>query len=314
MKHTEQALRVFDLEAKAIADLKQQLDETFDQAIDSILNSRGKVVVTGMGKSGLIGKKIAATLASTGTPSFFLHPAEAWHGDLGMIEPNDVLLAISNSGESEELIGLIPFVQARGNILIAMTGNVESTLARNANFHLSIAVEEEACPLSLAPTSSTTATVAMGDAVAIALMVARDFQPADFARFHPGGSLGRRLLTRVKDLMRSDELPTLPASASTKEVIQVATEGCLGVAIVMDGDELLGIITDGDIRRGIEKFGDAFLKQTAADLMTKGPRTIATTASLQEASDVMNEYNITVLLVVDNGKLEGVLQLYQCEL
>ncbi|RCU45129.1 MULTISPECIES: KpsF/GutQ family sugar-phosphate isomerase [Corallincola] len=314
MNHTQQALRVFELEANAISDLKQQLDASFDLAIDTILASQGKLVVTGMGKSGLIGKKIAATLASTGTPSFFLHPAEAWHGDLGMVGKDDILLAISNSGESEELIGLIPFMQANKNTLIAMTGNLDSTLARNADFHLSIAVAEEACPLRLAPTSSTTATAAMGDAVAMALMVARDFQPSDFARFHPGGSLGRRLLTRVRDVMRGEQLPILAPTASTKEVIQVATEGRLGVAIVMDGDELRGIITDGDIRRAIEKYEDSFLRQTAADVMTVGPRVISPSARLQEAADTMHELNITVLLVVENERLEGVLQLYQCEL
>ncbi len=314
MKHAKQAQRVFELEAQAISGLIPQLDGDFDAAVEAILASNGRLVVCGMGKSGLIGKKITATLASTGTPSFFLHPAEAWHGDLGMLSPGDVLLAISNSGESDELIGLIPFVRASGNMLVAMTGNPQSTLGRNADYHLSIAVAEEACPLDLAPTSSTTATAAMGDALAVALMVARGFQPEDFARFHPGGSLGRRLLLKVKDRMRADQLPLLAPDASASEVIQVATQGRLGAAIVVEEGRVLGVITDGDLRRNLERFGADFMQHNAAELMTASPKRIAPGASLQQAQELMNQHSITLLLVMDEERLQGVIQLYQCEL
>ncbi|HID00026.1 MAG TPA: KpsF/GutQ family sugar-phosphate isomerase, partial [Piscirickettsiaceae bacterium] len=207
MKYQQSAKRVFDIEAAAIANLKTLLNDDFDGAVEAILNSSGRVVICGMGKSGLIGKKIMATLASTGTPSFFMHPGEAFHGDLGMVAPDDIFVAISNSGETEEVIRLLPFLKDNGNTIIAMTGNPASTLAKNADFHLNIAVPQEACPHQLAPTSSTTATLVMGDALAVALMEARNFQPQDFARFHPGGSLGRKLLTKVRHEMKTDNLP-----------------------------------------------------------------------------------------------------------
>lgn len=312
--HRAQAQRVIDLESNAIRNLAGLLDAQFDQAVDAVLASRGKLVVCGMGKSGLIGKKIAATLASTGTPSFFLHPAEAWHGDLGMIGKEDTFLAISNSGETEELIRLVPFLQANGNTWIALTGRPDSTLARNAHFHLNTGNSEEACPLLLAPTSSTTAALVMGDALAIALMVARGFQPEDFARFHPGGSLGRKLLMRVRDRMRSNELPIVTPDDSAATVIQAATRGRLGLVVVVADGQVCGVITDGDLRRMLEKQGDHFMRLRAAELMTRSPRVIAPDASLQEAQDVMNRYAITVLLVMDGQQLVGVLQLYQCDI
>ncbi len=312
--HRAQAQRVIDLESNAIRNLIELLDAQFEQAVEAVLASRGKLVVCGMGKSGLIGKKIAATLASTGTPSFFLHPAEAWHGDLGMIGKEDTFLAISNSGETEELIRLVPFLQANGNTWIALTGRPDSTLGRNAHFHLNTGNSEEACPLLLAPTSSTTAALVMGDALAIALMVARGFQPEDFARFHPGGSLGRKLLMRVRDRMRSNELPIVAPDDSAATVIQAATRGRLGLVVVVADGQVCGVITDGDLRRMLEKQGDHFMRLSAADLMTRSPRVIAPDASLQEAQDVMNRHAITVLLVMDGQQLVGVLQLYQCDI
>ncbi len=312
--HRAQAQRVIDLESAAIRNLSQLLDEQFDQAVEAVLASSGKLVVCGMGKSGLIGKKIAATLASTGTPSFFLHPAEAWHGDLGMIGKEDTFLAISNSGETEELIRLVPFLQANGNTWIALTGRPDSTLARNAHFHLNTGDSEEACPLLLAPTSSTTAALVMGDALAVALMVARDFQPEDFARFHPGGRLGRKLLMRVRDRMRSDDLPIVSPDDNAATVIQAATRGRLGIVVVMAEGKVCGVITDGDLRRMLEKQGDQFMRLSAADLMTQSPRSISPDTSLQKAQDLMHRHAITVLLVMDGQQLVGVLQLYQCEI
>lgn len=301
------AKRVFDIEAQALNHLKGLLTDDFDQAIDAILQTRGRVVICGMGKSGLIGKKIMATLASTGTPCFFMHPGEAFHGDLGMISPEDVFLALSNSGETEEVIKLLPFLKDNGNLLIAMTGKPESTLAQNAHYHLNIAVPREACPHQLAPTASTTATLAMGDALAVALMEARDFQPQDFARFHPGGSLGRKLLSRVKHEMISEKLPKVAASATIQEVIHTMTEGRLGICIV---DEGKGVITDGDLRRQMEQDFNGLANKTAADIMSFHPKTINADARLSEAEELMNNSKITSLLVGEIGAIEGVIQIY----
>ena len=236
------AQEVFEIEAKEIANLSSRLTADFEHAIHAILQSSGKLIVSGMGKSGIIGKKIAATLASTGTPSFFLHPGEAYHGDLGMIEENDIVLLISNSGETDEVLKLIPFLKHQKNCTISMSGNEESTLAKNTKYHLNIAVDNEACPLFLAPTSSTTATLVMGDAIAVTLMKLRDFKEENFAKFHPGGSLGRRLLTTVGDVMRSQELPTTNSNATIKEVIQRITEGKLGLVVVLDESIELGAL------------------------------------------------------------------------
>ena len=240
-------------EAEALATLEHSLGEEFLRAVDIILNCRGKLIVTGMGKSGHIACKIAATLASTGTPSFFLHPAEAFHGDLGMISKEDVVLALSYSGETDEILKIIPFVHENGNKLIAMTGKSHSSLARNADVHLDIMVREEACILRLAPTSSTTAQLAMGDALATALMRARNFTAMDFARLHPGGSLGRRLLMTVGHVMRKEDLPVVTPECTATEMIHRISKGGLGLIVICDGDEILGIVTDGDVRRAMER-------------------------------------------------------------
>jgi arabinose-5-phosphate isomerase len=241
-----------------------------------------------------------------------MHPGEAYHGDLGMVHPDDVFLAISNSGETEEVIRLLPFLKDNKNTVVSLTGNVSSTLAINADFHLDIGVEKEACPLQLAPTSSTTNTLAMGDALAVALMTARDFQPENFARFHPGGSLGRRLLTRVRNVMAKDDLPLASSSSSMLEVVQIMTSGRKGVAVIKDNDVLQGVVTDGDIRRAMETFGADFMLKTASDVLTKNPKFIDADARLEEAKDVMNESNITALLVTDKEQFVGIIQLFDC--
>jgi len=307
MKHIETAKRVFEIEAQALQHLKTLIDDNFTHSVQSILNTEGRLVICGMGKSGLIGKKIMATLASTGTPCFFMHPGEAFHGDLGMVSPKDVFLALSNSGETEEVIKLLPFLKDNGNIIISMTGRPESTLATNSHYHLNIAVPQEACPHQLAPTSSTTATLAMGDALAVALMEARDFQPHDFARFHPGGSLGRKLLTKVKHEMKTEKLPFVNASANIKDVIHTMTDGRIGLCIV---DEGLGVITDGDLRRHMEDDLAGLMNKTAADIMTANPMTIDANAKLSEAESLMNDKKITSLLVASEQQIVGVIQIY----
>ena len=303
---------VFKIEAQSISDLSDLLTDDFEKSIRSILESSGKLIVSGMGKSGIIGKKIAATLASTGTPSFFVHPGEAFHGDLGMISENDIVLLISNSGETNEVLSIIPFFKAHKNTLISMSGNPESTLAKNTDFHLNIAVKEEADPLQLAPTSSTTATLAMGDAIAVALMKERKFKAENFAKFHPGGSLGRRLLTKVEDEMRKDNLPILKTNATTKEIIHVISEGRLGLAVITgDQSKILGIITDGDIRRTMEEKEDDFFNLTANDFVKeKMPKTIAPKEKIEDAKNLMNAYKINSLLVAEDNRLVGVIQIY----
>lgn len=304
-KFTDTAKRVFEIEARGIQMLGSNLDDNFELACTEILRESGKVVVTGMGKSGIIGKKIAATLASTGTSSFFMHPGEAYHGDLGMIHPNDLVLAISNSGETDEVLKLISFIRLNGNLLIGVTGNPESTLAKESDFHLNVAVPEEACPLRLAPTASTTATLAMGDALAMALMEARDFKPEDFAKFHPGGSLGRRLLQTVGDEMIRGPLPFVATGASLMSVLHEITNGRLGLAIVPAGD-YVGIITDGDIRRAVEREGPASFDLLAEDLMTKDPITIGSDVKVGEALDYLEKMQITRALVKQEGVIVGV--------
>lgn len=306
IKHAQE---VFRIEAEVLLALQSQVDEDFIQAVQHILQMKGKLVVTGMGKSGLIGKKIAATLASTGTPSFFLHPGEAFHGDLGMVSPEDVVLLLSNSGETAEVLNILPFFIDNRNVRIAITGNAQSTLARNAQYHLNAKVDQEACPLDLAPTSSTTACLAMGDALAVALMKERGFQPENFARFHPGGSLGRKLLTRVKDVMRSSDLPTVAPGASMDELVHVVSAGKLGLAVVMDQNKVIGIVTDGDLRRAM-KTGPVFFDQRAENLMSPGPKMIQPEAKIKEAEQMMNEHKITALLVGDQQHLQGVVQIY----
>lgn len=305
------AKEVFAIEAKSIADLSTNLDNNFNLAVDAVIKSKGRLVVCGVGKSGLVGAKIAATLASTGTPSMFLHPVEAFHGDLGMLKKEDVLMAISYSGETEELLKLIPFIQSSQIKVIGISGNPTSTLAKNCNYHLNVNVYKEACPLELAPTSSTTATMAMGDALAVALMKARNFKPEDFAKFHPGGSLGRKLLTTVESCMIKTNLPLVAATDSIKQVINAMSSGRLGLAVVTTKNKVTGIITDGDLRRAMDKHTAKFFNLHAKDIMTAKPRTISKKMMMAEAEELMNNNKITSLLVTDNkGKLEGVVQIY----
>lgn len=307
--HAAIAREVFRIEAEAIAMLEANLDDRFNAAVNAMLATRGRVIVCGMGKSGIIGKKIAATLASTGTPSFFMHPGEAFHGDLGMVTAEDVFLSLSNSGETEELVKLLPFLQDNGNLIIALTGNERSTLAKHCQIHLSVRVEREACPLQLAPTASTTATLAMGDALAVALMKARDFQTHHFARFHPGGSLGRRLLQRVRDEMRSINLPIVSIDANADQLLSVMTEGRLGIALVTDQfGQVCGIITDGDLRRALLTQGASFFSARADKIMTPNPITIGGDSSMSAALELMDMHQITLLVVVDNQKVVGVVQ------
>ena len=305
------AKEVFDIQSQEIKNLSNLLDDNFEKAINSIIASKGKVIISGMGKSGIIGKKISATLASTGTPSFFIHPAEAYHGDLGMIESEDIVLLISNSGETDEILKLIPFLKVQKNRTISMSGNPYSTLAQNTNFHLNISIDKEACPLQLAPMSSTTATLVMGDAIAVALMKLRDFKDENFAKFHPGGSLGKRLLTTVKSVMKSENLPTCSKNESIKNIIHKITDGKCGLVVVLKDNKLKGIITDGDIRRAMKLQEDRFFRLQAKDIMSKNPLTINQNKKLIEANDMMQKAKINSLIVVTKAnKLSGIIQMY----
>lgn len=310
MNILEIAKEVFTIEANEIANLSNLLTIEFKETVEAIFNSNGKLIVSGMGKSGLIGKKIAATMASTGTPSFFLHPAEAYHGDLGMVEKSDIVLLISNSGETDEILRVIPFLKSQKNIIIGMSGDINSTLAKNSTYHLNIGVKKEACPLQLAPTSSTTATLVMGDALAIALMKIRGFRDSDFAQFHPGGSLGRRLLTKVEDVMKSANLPICREDSSIKDIISIVSGYKLGLVVVMELDDIIGIITDGDIRRAMESMEERFFSLKAKDLMSKNPKRIEPTTKLVEAQKMMERYKVNSLLVSKNYKLIGIVQIY----
>jgi arabinose-5-phosphate isomerase len=306
------ARRTLEIEAAAISRLCAGLDQSFLDAVDLILQCRGRVVVSGMGKSGHIGGKIAATLASTGTPSFFMHPAEASHGDLGMITGQDVVIALSNSGESAEIAAIVPLLKRRGARLISMTGNPASTLAREADIHLDASVEQEACPHNLAPTASTTAALALGDALAVAVLQARGFTAEDFARTHPGGALGRRLLVHVRDLMHRDaDLPVVGVEASLKDALLEMTRKGLGMTAITERDgSLLGIFTDGDLRRLLDN--DVDVRSAAiADVMKRGPRTIAEDALAVEAVQMMEQFKVNGLLAVDaQGKLSGALNMH----
>ena len=304
------AQQTLDIEIAALKAMRQRLDHRINQAVEIVLEMRGRVVVVGMGKSGIIGQKIAATLASTGTPAFFVHPGEAFHGDLGMIKPIDVALLISNSGETEEVLRILPFLQYQKNKIIAMTGKMQSTLAQHADVVLDVGVEREACKNNLAPTSSTTNTLAMGDALAVALTVKRNFQPEDFARFHPGGSLGRRLLTRVQDVMCKEPLPVCAPTSSFREVVNAITYGRLGLTLVMDDEVLCGIITDGDVRRAFDVYED--VKSLHAEkIMTANPLTINADTRFADAESYMREKKVSALVVQDTaGKTVGVLQIF----
>ena len=304
--------QTLSIEAAAVDALVGRINGGFAAAVELILCCHGRLIVSGMGKSGHVARKIASTMASTGTPAYFVHPAEASHGDLGMITRDDVLLALSNSGESEELLRIVPLIKRQGARLIAMTGVPTSTLAREADVHLDAGVEQEACPHNLAPTASTTAALALGDALAVALLDARGFGPDDFARSHPGGSLGRRLLTHVSDVMRSgDAVPTVGPQAGVSEAILAMSRGGLGLVAVVDGDgRTLGIFTDGDLRRAFEKRID-LQSASIASVMHAGPRTIAPERLAVEAVEMMERYRINALLVADpDGRLLGALNMH----
>ena len=294
------ARKALAIEAQALNDLGPRLGDAFAQAVQAVLNCSGRVAVMGMGKSGHVGRKIVATLASTGTPALFVHPGEASHGDLGMVTSKDVVLALSNSGESDELNVVLPVLKRLGVTIVAMTGRAESSLARHATIVLDSAVAEEACPLNLAPTASTTAQMALGDALAVALLDARGFKPEDFARSHPGGALGRKLLTHVRDLMRAgDDLPRVKADTPFTEMMREMSAKALGVAIVVDAeDRVAGIFTDGDLRRLVER-GQDLRSLSAADVASKNPRTVSADALAVDAADLMEAARITVVLVVD---------------
>ena len=300
-------------EAAAIQSLTDRLDDAFLRAVEAIRDCKGKIVVTGVGKSGHIGSKIAATLASTGTPAFFLNPLDAYHGDLGMLSSDDLVLAISYSGATEELLRFLPIIQAKKIRIIGMSGNPESLLARYSDIHLNIAVEREADPLNLIPTASTTATLALGDALACALVEAKHFQPTDFARLHPGGDLGRKLLAKVDDVMFTENLPFVSPAMPMGEAIEIVTNGKLGVGIVIENDSLAGIITDGDIRRAMQRLGQDFFTTPVADIMSRNPKTISRSAKIVEAGETMNHHSIHTLIVLDNAnKVVGVIDSFSC--
>lgn len=300
-------------EADALLALIPQIDEEFERAVQMILSCKGKVIVTGVGKSGHIGAKIAATLSSTGTPSFFINPLDVYHGDLGVMTKDDVVLALSNSGQTDELLRFIPLLQHMQVPIISMTGNPQSLLAKYSNAHIKVWVEKEACPLNLAPTSSTTAALAIGDALAIALMEVRGFKPRDFAQFHPGGSLGKRLLTTAQDVMRSNDLPVLPADMHLGEAIILVSKGKLGLGITLKEEKVQGLITDGDIRRAMERWQVHFVDHTVADIMTVNPKCVAPNTKITEIQRIMQQHKIHSVLVVDEHQhLLGVVDHYSC--
>ena len=306
------ACEVLNIEAAAVQALTQRIDETFLQAMNIILSCEGRVIVSGIGKSGHIARKIAATLSSTGTPAYFVHPAEASHGDLGMITANDVFIALSYSGESQELLTIVPVIKRQGAKLISLTGNPQSSLAESANVHLNAAVDKEACPLGLAPTASTTAALALGDALAVALLDAKGFRKEDFARSHPGGSLGRRLLTHVRDIMHSDKrIPAVNQAATLAEaVLEISRKGLGMTAIVDDAGHVLGIYTDGDLRRTLEKRVD-FSTTLISTVMSRNPHSIMPDALAVEAVQIMEQHNISQMLVIDSSnKLVGALNMH----
>ncbi|WP_028903135.1 MULTISPECIES: SIS domain-containing protein [unclassified Prevotella] len=314
MKTTREiAIQCIKDEAEAVLGLIPQLDENFDKAVDLILHCKGKVIVTGVGKSGHIGAKIAATLSSTGTPSFFTNPLDVFHGDLGVMTQDDVVLAISNSGQTDELLRFIPMVLHMQIPIIGMSGNPKSLLAKYSTYHLNVQVEKEACPLNLAPTSSTTAQLTVGDALAIALMEKRNFQPRDFAQFHPGGELGKRLLTTAQDVMRTEDMPILPPEMHLGEAIILVSKGKLGLGIAMVDDKITGLITDGDIRRAMEKWQAEFFDRTVSDIMTRTPKMVKPETKITEIQRIMNKFKVHSVLVTDGeDHLLGVVDHYSC--
>ena len=302
-------------EAEATLNLINQLDENFDKAVSLMFHCTGKVIVTGVGKSGNIGAKIAATLSSTGTPAFFVNPLDVYHGDLGVMTKDDVVLALSNSGQTDELLRFIPMVLHMNIPIIGMSANPNSLLAKYSSAHLKVWVEKEACPLNLAPTSSTTAALVMGDALAIALMRVRNFKPQDFAQFHPGGELGKRLLTTAQDVMRSDELPIIPKDMHLEEAIIHVSKGKLGLGVSLDNGKVIGLITDGDIRRAMERWQAEFFDHTVSDIMTKEPKIVLPTTKITEIQQIMQQNKVHTVLVCDAERhLLGVVDHYSCML
>lgn len=290
-----------------------QIDDNFDNAVELIFRCHGKVIVTGVGKSGHIGAKIAATLSSTGTPSFFINPLDVFHGDLGVMTKDDVVLAISNSGQTDELLRFIPMVLHMEIPIIGMSGNPASLLAKYSTYHINVSVSKEACPLNLAPTSSTTAALAMGDAMAVALMEKRNFRPQDFAQFHPGGELGKRLLTTAGDVMRTEEMPVITPEMHLGEAIIQVSRGKLGLGIAERNGEIAGLITDGDIRRAMEKWKAQFFDKTVADIMTTRPKTVSADTKISDVQKIMSRYKIHSVLVADkHNHLLGVVDHYSC--
>ena len=315
MKSREYAIQCIKDEAQAVLNLIPQMDEDFDRAVELILSCKGKLIVTGVGKSGHIGAKIAATLASTGTPSFFINPLDVYHGDLGVMSKGDVVLAISNSGQTDELLRFIPMVLHMQIPIIGMSGNPQSLLAKYSTCHLNVSVEKEACPLNLAPTSSTTAALVMGDALAVALMEKRNFQPQDFAQFHPGGELGKRLLTTAQDVMITEHLPILSSDMHLGEAIILVSKGKLGLGVAVKDNQIEGLITDGDIRRAMEKWQAEFFNRTVSDIMTRTPKTVGPQTKISEIQRIMNKNKIHNVLVVDDANhLLGIVDRYACVL
>ena len=313
MTARDYAIQCFKDEAAAVLGLIEKLDEKFEQAVELMYDCKGKIIVTGVGKSGHIGAKIAATLSSTGTPSFFINPLDVFHGDLGVMTSDDVVLAISNSGQTDERLRFIPMVLHMHIPIIGMSGHPDSLLAKYSTCHLNVGVEKEACPLNLAPTSSTMAQLAMGDALAIALIEKRNFQPRDFAQFHPGGELGKRLLTTAQDVMFKDDLPVLPPEMHLGEAIILVSKGKLGLGIAMVDGKIEGLITDGDIRRAMEKWQAEFFDRTVSDIMTRTPKTVKADTKITEIQRIMNKYKVHSVLVVDgDNHLLGVVDHYSC--
>ena len=308
------AIQCIKDEAKALLDLIPKIDRNFEDAVELIYRCHGKVIVTGVGKSGHIGAKIAATLSSTGTPSFFINPLDVYHGDLGVMTRDDVVLAISNSGQTDELLRFIPMVLHMDIPIIGMSGNPDSLRAKYSTCHINVSVDKEACPLNLAPTSSTTATLAMGDAIAVALMEKRNFKPQDFAQFHPGGELGKRLLTTAHDVMITEMMPVMTPDMHLGDAIILVSKGKLGLGVAMtDENTIAGLITDGDIRRAMEKWREKFFDKTVADIMTERPKTVTPETKISEIQRIMSRYKIHSVLVVDKERhLLGVVDHYSC--
>lgn len=306
MNIINRAKEVIQTEVEGLLYMLENIDNEFAYAVDAIISSKGRTIICGMGKSGIIGKKIAASFASTGTPAFFMHPGEAFHGDLGMVQAEDIFVAISNSGETEEVLKLLPFLRDNGNVVIAITGNSGSTLSQHAHYHIDVSVPKEACPHQLAPTSSTTATLVIGDALTVTLMEIRGFMPENFARFHPGGSLGRRLLSKVRDEM----IPSIEVAdnANFKDIVQAITNGQLGLVLVKVDNQLC-IITDGDIRRAMDHYGKEVFDLKANDIAVPNPITISLDASIETAYEVMQKHKITSLVVVnERNEIKGILK------